>query len=256
MKSIVYNVKDLRLMAALEKLDGYRAQNNLPQEMTKAAVELAQGYERIIDGLKAKVTAIKADKRLSEQGKRDDIAQATEQALQAIERLTGSQEDFDRIIQDLEARRVNRVTQARQENTPEDPLLAHLEEQEIRRYINELRKEEKQALLERITQAKESTDPDRKPITDQEREYRDPAAALLLEACQDYGPDKEPLIRALTNLPWPMLAVDPETAAQAQETLKATLAPDETAHIQHARARQKFINQLHTAATQAILSVR
>ena len=167
----------------------------------------------------AQVQGIQSNDRLSAMAKQEDTAKQeamTRKNLAAILDQPGLEANVKR----LEAEMINVIARTRKQYTtgrdPMELLLDRLDQQEARREARRIREEAKQAHQAKLEAAKR----DGITLTDEERQFKDPIAALWLEACKTYDQDKENFISALEQTPLGVPFLDPETIAQGQEAIK------------------------------------
>ena len=129
----------------------------------------------------------------------------------------------------MQADLAGRVASTRKQNEAGDKALALHQQSEIRRYLSELRQEAKQQHERQL----EAAQAEGRVLSDQERIFHDPVAALYVEACSTYTPDKEPFLGAVTGAPWPLTVLSAETIAQGEQLLQQAIAPDLYNAIRH-----------------------
>ena len=217
-----------KLAHAVEKANNVRIRSNGEEsnltELHAHALTVEGHLLQYLDEVKA----TRQDSFLSEAGKLKRIAELKEGVvakLAGIDRSAKLSSKLERMQADLQGR----VYSTRKQNEAGDKALALHQQSEIRRYLSELKQEAKQEHERQL----EAAQAEGRVLSDQERTFHDPVAALYVEACATYTPDKEPFLGAVTGAPWPLTMLPAETIAQGEQLLQQCIAPDLYNAIRH-----------------------
>ena len=127
-------------------------------------------------------------------------------------------------------------------------IVSVAQDQEIRQYVKALDKDAEKEKAAWLKEAEEAG----KPISDQERhQMEQPSIKLYLEACQDYGPEKERFLNALDSAPWP-LGIDADTMAAGQQILRGVIAPAHVEELRKGEMRLAFHEDLEKLTSDII----
>ena len=217
-----------KLALAVEKANNARIRSNGEQSNLTELHEYALTVEGHLLQFIDEVKAARQDSFLSEAGKLKRIGELKEgivAKLAGLDRSAKLSSKLERMQADL----TGRVASTRKQNEAGDKTLALLQGNEIRRYLSELRQEAKQEHERRLVQAEKEG----RVLSDQERTFHDPVAALYVEACATYTPGKEPFLAAVTGAPWPLTVLPAETIQQGEQLLQQAIAPDLYNAIRH-----------------------
>ena len=217
-----------KLAHAVEKANNLRIRSNGEESTLTELHEHALTVEGHLLQYLDEVKAARQDSFLSEAGKLKRIGELKEgivAKLAGIDRSAKLSSLLERMTKDLQGR----VYSTRKQNEAVDKTIALLQGNEIRRYLQALRQEAKQQHERQLAQAEKEG----RVLSDQERTFHDPVAALYLEACATYAPDKEPFLAAVTGAPWPLAMLPAETIQQGEQLLQQAIAPDLHNAIRH-----------------------
>ena len=237
-----------KLALAVEKANNLRIRSNGEESNLTELHEYALTVEGHLLQFIDEVKATRLDGFLSEAGKMKRIAELKEgivAQLAGLDRSAKIAGKLEHMTKDLQGR----VYSTRKQNEAGDRTLALLQGTEIRRYLSELRQEAKQEHERRLVQAEKEG----RVLSDQERTFHDPVAALYVEACATYTPGKEPFLAAVTGAPWPLTMLPAETIQQGEQLLQQCIAPDLHNAIRH-HTISKAMDQVFMAEVSGIIA--
>lgn len=217
-----------KLAYAVEKANNVRLRNNGGESNLTELHAHALTVEGHLLQFLGEAKATRQDSFLSEAGKLKRIAELKESVvakLAGIDRASKLTSKLERMQADL----AGRVASTRKQNEAGDKTIALLQGNEIRRYLRVLQQEAKQQHERQLAQAEKAG----RVLSDQERSYADPVAALYVEACSTYTPDKESFLSAVTGAPWPLTVLPAETIQQGEQLLQQCIAPDLYNAVRH-----------------------
>lgn len=217
-----------KLAHAVEKANNVRIRSNGEESNLTELHEHALTVEGHLLQYLDEVKAARQDSFLSEAGKMKRIAELKEgivSQLAGLDRSAKIAGKLEHMTKDLQGR----VYSTRKQNEAGDKTIALLQGNEIRRYLSELKQEAKQEHERQLAQAEKEG----RVLSDQERTFHDPVAALYVEACATYTSDKEPFLAAVTGAPWPLTMLPAETIQQGEQLLQQAIAPDLHNAIRH-----------------------
>ena len=217
-----------KLALAVEKANNVRIRSNGEQSNLAGLHEYALTMEGHLLQYLDEVKATRLDGFLSEAGKLKRIGELKEGIVAKLAGLDRSAKLSSKLVR-MQADLQGRVYSTRKQNEIGDKTIALLQGNEIRRYLQALRQEAKQQHERQLAQAGKEG----RALSDQERIFHDPVAALYLEACGTYSPDKEPFLAAVTGAPWPLTMLPAETIQQGEQLLQQAIAPDLYNAIRH-----------------------
>ena len=199
----------------------------------------------------AQVQGVMANDRLSAKAKQEDAAKQealTRKNLASVLDQAGMEANVKR----LEAEMINTIARTRKQYTAGkdqmEILLDRLDQQEARREARRVREEARQ-----VHQAKmEAAQRDGVPLSDDEHQFKDPIAALWLEACKGYSTDRENFIAALERSPLGVPFLDPETIDRGLEAIKQTVCAHLTPSLAAAQVRLAQAQELARIAEEAL----
>ena len=214
---------------AIEKANRVRLRHGIessaPLDELKAHLQSVEGILlKLIDEAKA----VRVDVRLTEQGKQERLAELRDDAvgkLANIDRASKLTSKLERMQSDL----VGRVKRTRDEAKGKDKVLDAIQQQEVRRYLSQVREEAKERHDKLMNEARETG----RILSDQERTYTDPVEALFLEGCSTYDPSKEAALSAIMNAPWPLQVLPDDVIEQGKALLHQCLEPELTTALLH-----------------------
>ena len=214
---------------AVEKANRVRIKHGIessaPIDELKAHLQSVEG---ILLALVDEAKATRLNNHLTEAGVKARIGELKEgivARLAGLDRSAKLSSKLENMTKDLQGR----VYSTRKQNEAVDKTIALLQGNEIRRYLQALRQEAKQEHERQL----EAAQAEGRVLSDQERTFHDPVAALYVEACSTYTPDKEPFLAAVTGAPWPLQVLPAETIQQGEQLLQQAIAPDLHNAIRH-----------------------
>ena len=167
---------------ALKHLQASPALEDLLPGLRAVTGQQIEALLKSLENHHAQVQGIKANDRLSAKAKQEDTAKQEAMARKNLAAIL-DQQGLESNVKRLEAEMVNVIAKARRQYTtgrdPMELLLDRLDQQEARREARRVREEARQAHQAKL----ESAQRDGTPLTDDERLFKDPVAALWLEAC-------------------------------------------------------------------------
>ena len=214
---------------AIEKANRVRIKHGI--ESTAPIDELKahlQSVEGILLALIDEAKATRLNGHLTEAGIKARLAELREDAvgkLASIDRASKLTSKLERMQADL----VGRVKRTRDEAKQKDKVLDAGQQQEIRRYLSQVREEARRKHQQALEEAQQTG----RILSDQERAYADPAAALFLAGCSAYAPDKEVALSSVMDAQWPLQVLPPEVIEQGVALLHQCLEPELTTAIKH-----------------------
>jgi len=219
------------------KLSGFHQYiDNLRQEAT--------GFNDIYLRLGKELDGIKADSNLSPEGRANRSKDTKEAALNKVKNIA-SHKQYDRVIADLEARLINNLAQAREKNMPKDEAAMYMMAREIRDYLTRLRVAQRAKVKEAVAEGT--------LLTDQKRSF-DPVLAFFSQAISDYGPNKEPLLMAVTRPPYPIEILPPSVVEQGMAQLARNISPEIASQLDTSKAMKAAYNTLVEGVSEAVQS--
>ena len=214
---------------AVEKANRVRIQHGI--ESTAPIDELKahlQAMEDVLLSLIDEAKATRLNSHLTEAGIKARLAELREDAvgkLASIDRASKLTSKLERMRADL----VGRVKRTRDEARGKDKVLDAIQQQEVRRYLSQVREEARQKHQQALEEAQQTG----RILSDQERQYSDPVEALFLEGCSTYDPSKEAALSAIMDAQWPLQVLPPDIIEQGKALLHQCLEPELTTAIRH-----------------------
>lgn len=225
----------------LERGRNLALEHRQQEAMVKNIVDLAHSYQARLKSAHREALAIDQDTDLAQQGRQKRLANLTERTVRSIEALDPSpsiQAGHEAALANI----TNTVKNTRAKCRPEEKTLAFFQQMEIRTLFLRHRDEEKAKHEQRIATAKE-------PLSDQQRLFQDPIAAIFLDACKGYDPatgKQEAILSAVENSPIPL--IDPATLGIGHAILERTLAKEHVEAKEAALVKLAMVDELHRGA--------
>jgi hypothetical protein len=239
--------KIMALQRAKEQANNYRIRANLPEELRIIHGKDAEVLEPILARLILKANEANRDSRLTALGQQEAIAQHQDEAIAALAKADREQELAD-TVQRMAADMINRAVVARSKNKPADNLLSYLQESEMRQYLHRLRDEKRAEHAAMVAMAKEQG----RPLSDEERVFRDPVVELFQHACEHYDSAQEQLVRAIAEAPAPIQLLAKETIDAGMQTLQKAVSPELAEHLENAKGRLTMYGIAKKAALEIV----
>ena len=154
-------------------------------------------------------------------GKSEQIAKLNEEIVATLTRADKSAELKTKITT-MKADLAQRAKKQREQNrkTGDDPVISFLKAQEVRRLLLDARDQARRDHDMMLAQAKATG----KVLSDQQKQFQDPIAALYTEAVDAYARDKEILLASIQEAPLPLLT--DEIIQPALSRLERNLSPE------------------------------
>ena len=187
-----------------------------------------QSAEDILLKLIDEAKAVRVDVRLTEQGKQERLAELRDDAVGKLANIDRASKLTSK-LETMQADLVGRVKRTRDEAKQKDATLAAFQQGEIRRYLETIRQEAKEQHDKLMDEARETG----RVLSDQERAYADPAAALFLAGCSTYDPSKEAALSAIMDAQWPLQVLPDDVIEQGKALLHQCIEPELTTALLH-----------------------
>lgn len=218
-------MKIQRLSLALSSANNLRIRSG--QADNRELFDYVAGEAAALEGhlLKfiAECQAVNKNGDLTPAGKQTRIGQLQIEMAEALSKANKSDElqgTVDRMAADLSGR----AKAAREKNrSGDDKTLNLMREIELRRYLSETRATAKIEHKERLEGAA--------ALSDRDRKFNDPVAKLFIEAAATYDADKEFLIGAIQNAPYPMQLIPQDVIQQGMATIERVINPELAAAV-------------------------
>ena len=214
---------------AIEKANRVRIKHGI--ESTAPIDELKahlQSVEGILLALVDEAKATRLNNHLTEAGIKARLAELREDAideLASIDRASKLTSKLEAMGKDL----VGRVRRTRDEAKGKDKVLDAIQQQEVRRYLSQVREGAKERHDKLMNEARETG----RILSDQERTFHDPVEALFFEGCSTYDPSKEAALSAIMDAQWPLRVLPDDVIEQGKALLRQCLEPELTTALLH-----------------------
>ena len=191
-----------------------------------------QSVEGILLSLVDEAKATRLNGHLTEAGIKARLAELREDAIGKLANIDRASKLTSK-LETMKADLVGRVKRTRDEAKGKDKVLDAIQQQEVRRYLSQVREEAKERHDKLMNEAQQTG----RVLSDQERTYADPVEALFLEGCSTYTPDKEAALSAIMDAQWPLQVLPAQTIEQGKALLHQCLEPElTTALLRHKAA--------------------
>ena len=226
-----------RLNLGLERAERVRLQAQQSESLTAEVKELATKLEQGLTSILKRAKEVNGSADLTPAGKSKRLQELTKQAL-AVVATHDPAAQLRSEIELAEAKTINKLAVIQQRNLVADPmtkLLDQMRQQEARSLLLQYREQAKAQHKERL-----KTLPG--PLTDEERQFKDPIRARYLEATANEGEQHDVIRRAIEGSIVPM--VDMETLNEGAALYRNRIAKDELAEQQRLTVKAEMAREL------------
>jgi len=241
---------NMKVLASIERARNILLEDGIESpELFNSINSDAEAVQSIIQRFEQTASGIKNDIYLSKEGKKAQIVVELDKTLNQMAAANKSKQ-FEKNIEDMKAGLHNEFAlQFSSNDRPEESYINRIEDNEMRRYLLNLREQAKSDHEELLADKKKSE----APISDEERAFHDPIAQLWDEACSIYSPEKKSFLQSIIRTKWPIRILPQETIDTGIETLKKTLSPQTAKNLKLTELRLATHQVIHESANDQLV---